>query len=37
MTVHRTIGKHTCDTRKAGVNDPTGLAHITGVASYSEA
>ena len=27
-SMYRTIGKHTCGTRQAGVNDPTGLAHI---------
>ena len=36
-SMHRTIGKHTYGTRKAGINDPTGIAHITGVASYSKA
>ena len=35
-SMHRTIGKHTFGTRKVGVNDPTGIAHIAGVASYSE-
>ena len=35
--MHKTIGKHTDGTRKVGVNDPIGLAHIVGVASYSEA
>ena len=35
--MHKTIGKHTYGTRSTGVNDPTGLAHIAGVTSFSEA
>ena len=35
--MHKTIGKHIYGTRKVSVNDPIGLAHIVGVASYSEA
>ena len=29
--------KYTSGTRKVRVNNPTGIAHIVGVASYSEA
>ena len=35
--MHRSLGEPTSSTRKIGINDPTGMAHIAGVASYSEA
>ena len=36
-SMHIPLRKLTSSTKKIGVNNPTGLAHIAGVASYSEA
>ena len=35
-SMHRSLGKPTSSTRKVGINDSSGLAHIAGVASYSK-